>query len=904
MRIDADDIRRKNNIVNVIGGYVEIRKKGASFSGLCPFHDEKTPSFDVDENKQAFYCFGCGAGGDVIEFMKDYHSIDFKTACGMLSGEEIEGTANPIKRQPVKPPKPEHYEQYTPVIPPPESLQAGEWVKILNPNNADEGAKNWKPDFVYPYKTPEGFIIGYVIRTDINGKKITPTVHWCKRPDGSEGWTLYRFDEPRALYNLNEVINHPKAQIVLVEGEKAADAGNQTTAAQNGSIVFTTWSGGTNAIEKADFTPLSGRRCLLLPDNDGGGFAAMYEIAHIISNYGARVEFIIPEASREKGWDIADQVWENGSFIDWAKKNKKTKIPNRFKSLKKPKEKQAKPAPENPEEIKKIIAAHATGFQMDDAPFRILGHAKNFRYFLPNSTRQVVEISPASLSKNILMSLAPLDFWLVKFGDMVNPKTIQWDMAINQLLTLSARVGLFDVHEKLRGRGAWIDEGRPVLHLGQEIIIGGESFKPQEIESRYIYEEAFSMDIRLTEPASDEEAKNLPDILRQLSWENPLSAELLAGWCVIAPICGILEWRPHIWITGTAGSGKSTVLNTIVAKMLGKFAIKFEGKTTEAGIRQQLKTDARPVIYDEAEADDYQSALRLQAVIDLVRVASSGGVIMKGSASGQGVTYCVRSCFCLSSINTSIKHYADESRISQMILKKNTAIGAAKLYEELEKEIQSVFTDEFAERMLTRSIENIDVLQANIKTFTNAAAVVFKSRRIADQVGSMMAGAFLCYSTEKINYDVAVEWLKNKNWSDHTAIDAQTDFERLIGKIATHRIFVSHMGERLNITLGEAIVTASKVNVSDPLLYMSIACNDEIKRYGIRIDHGEGLKDTKVSIANNCEPLRKILVDTPWASSWARVFTEHEKSEKLGVTHFSAGIKARAVRLPVEVFSE
>ena len=56
-----EEVRSSNNIVDIIGGYVRLQKKGSSYFGLCPFHNEKSPSFSVSPNKQMYYCFGCGA---------------------------------------------------------------------------------------------------------------------------------------------------------------------------------------------------------------------------------------------------------------------------------------------------------------------------------------------------------------------------------------------------------------------------------------------------------------------------------------------------------------------------------------------------------------------------------------------------------------------------------------------------------------------------------------------------------------------------------------------------------------------------------------------------------------------------------------------------------------------------
>ena len=80
-----EEIRAKNDIVDVISGYVRLQKKGSSHFGLCPFHNEKSPSFSVSRNKQMYYCFGCGAGGNVITFLMEYENYYFFEAVQVLA---------------------------------------------------------------------------------------------------------------------------------------------------------------------------------------------------------------------------------------------------------------------------------------------------------------------------------------------------------------------------------------------------------------------------------------------------------------------------------------------------------------------------------------------------------------------------------------------------------------------------------------------------------------------------------------------------------------------------------------------------------------------------------------------------------------------------------------------------
>ena len=84
----VEEIREKNDIVSVVGEYVKLTRKGGSYFGLCPFHNEKTGSFSVSPQKQIYYCFGCHKGGNVFSFLMDYENYTFPEAVKVL-GERV-----------------------------------------------------------------------------------------------------------------------------------------------------------------------------------------------------------------------------------------------------------------------------------------------------------------------------------------------------------------------------------------------------------------------------------------------------------------------------------------------------------------------------------------------------------------------------------------------------------------------------------------------------------------------------------------------------------------------------------------------------------------------------------------------------------------------------------------------
>lgn len=80
-----DEVRNRNDIVDVISGYVHLKKRGNNYVGLCPFHNEKTGSFSVNQNGQFYHCFGCGKGGNVITFVREYENYSFLEAVKFLA---------------------------------------------------------------------------------------------------------------------------------------------------------------------------------------------------------------------------------------------------------------------------------------------------------------------------------------------------------------------------------------------------------------------------------------------------------------------------------------------------------------------------------------------------------------------------------------------------------------------------------------------------------------------------------------------------------------------------------------------------------------------------------------------------------------------------------------------------
>lgn len=302
MSIDIERLKSGLDIVEVVGSYIDLKRSGSEYQACCPFHDEKTPSFSVVPNKGFYHCFGCGAHGDVIDFVAEYTGVSFKEAAEALGGaDRLPAGDAPVKKQVERF---DPYVEYVPLnIPEQLNLDAGGSFRVTNPKRDH---KQWtcRPVAVHQYGDH-----GYVVRIEIDGKKLTPMIRWCRHKSGREGWVMFPFDEPRPLYGSELLERYPGKQVLIVEGEKCKD---YLAANTDSRLVIISWSGGTNGWAKSDWSALSGRNVVVWPDNDEPGMACAKKLGKHLSSVGAKsVRYVLPDPELPDGWDCADRKWSS-----------------------------------------------------------------------------------------------------------------------------------------------------------------------------------------------------------------------------------------------------------------------------------------------------------------------------------------------------------------------------------------------------------------------------------------------------------------------------------------------------------------------------------------------------------------------------------------------------------------
>lgn len=396
-----------------------------------------------------------------------------------------------------------------------------------------------------------------------------------------------------------------------------------------------------------------------------------------------------------------------------------------------------------------------------DTEIRCLGFDDSGRYYYQcNRTNHIVPLKASEHKElNFYSITADLLYWAKNFGDEDSGR-IAWKAAAAKMMSECHKRGYFRP-EAVRGGGVWEDAGRVVAHMGRTLLVDGKPTPLTTFKSTFIYE-AMVQEVDLVKPLPDESMRKVLDLAMRFPVANPNDAVFLAGAAVCGLLSGILDWRPHIWLTGDAQSGKSSILtyflNPLWTPMGGVVA---EGRTSDAGIRQKLRRNAYPVIVDESEADTRVDAERMEGIVSLARSSSSvsEGRVLKGTISGQGMEFLVRSVFALCSISHALEKPQDRQRFTLIPCKMTDAHVQG--WGALKADLKATLTPEFALGFYSRILELVDVIRHNAQVYRQALIEEMKTdARVGEHLGHLFAGAAILIMPGEVTLDAAKSALK------------------------------------------------------------------------------------------------------------------------------------------------
>lgn len=331
-------------------------------------------------------------------------------------------------------------------------------------------------------------------------------------------------------------------------------------------------------------------------------------------------------------------------------------------------------------------------------------------------------------------------------------------------MRLAEKRGIYD-DSRVRGRGVWLDDGRLVFHHGDFLTVDGVQTELSNIRSRHVYEGAAAISSAADTPMTASEGAALTATACRFRWSHSGSGMLMAGWAFLAPVCGALNWRSHIWVTGAAGSGKSTLLDKFLAQLMpSDWLLSLQGSSTEAGVRQKLKGDARPVLIDEFECNTEADVKRIESILTLIRQSSSetGAEVARGTISGHAMSFRIRSAFCLASVGVSLSRQTDEDRLTRLEL----AAEAVGDWDTLERELEAIAADHtYGQRMFARALKMLPVIRESAAVISRVAGKHFGRQRDGDQFGTLLAGAWCLQKDHAPTETEALVLIKGQDWA-------------------------------------------------------------------------------------------------------------------------------------------
>ncbi|NCE85271.1 bifunctional DNA primase/helicase [Pseudomonas sp. Q1] len=497
--------------------------------------------------------------------------------------------------------------------------------------------------------------------------------------------------------------------------------------------------------------------------------------------------------------------------------------------------------PHKPEDVDPLSA---------NGHFTILGFDHDDYFFFHHHKRQVVTCTWKEMSKKWMIMMAPAHWWERSFP---SDKGINETKALEWIFQTAGSRGIYDP-SKIRGRGAWNDKGRTVFHHGAYLTVDGVATRLVDIPSAYVYPMSRELPDPAAVPMTDTEGAHLVSVAELVRWSMPGSAALMAGWVMLAPICGAIGWRPHIWLTGPAGSGKSTVQKMFCAGLTAGINIYAQGNSTEAGIRQELKADALPVLIDEAESNNEREKQRLESVLSLIRQTSSESQAktLKGTISGTGQHFQIRSMFCMASINVNLPTKADIDRLTKLVIKSSTDAGTDN-WTRLESELNAIDRDDsISSRLLARALTLMPVILKSIEVFRKTAAVHFGTQRDGDQFGTLLAGCWCLQKSHVPDESEALSMIERYNWQEHTEDQDQDDSTKALEALLGAKIRMpGTVGDQSVFDLIRESTAAYRLNTVAQDL-----AEQTLRRHGIIVDpigsrlmFGTGVSNLKELIA-------------------------------------------------------
>jgi putative DNA primase/helicase len=274
------------------------------------------------------------------------------------------------------------------------------------------------------------------------------------------------------------------------------------------------------------------------------------------------------------------------------------------------------------------------------------------------------------------------------------------------------------------------------------------------------------------------------------------------------------------------------------------------------------------------------------------------GLILKGGANHESKSFTMRSAFLMSSIGVGLKEAADLTRTAVVTLKPNEANNVEEMqqmerqFQQLQASIYDIRKD-MPQRLLARQMSNIWALKKNIETFKEVIATSMANRRVGDQLGTLLAGAYSLSSRNIITRRACQKYLDAYDWSEFTSVTSVREDIALLHHIVGSLIRVETRNGTQERAIGE-LLYAQLFPSPDPDMY-PIKLVETLGRYGLKLDESR----LGIWVATNVATLNRIMQTSVYAEGWQKVLQRNPGCRKGEKSYRFGGEVSRAIYIPI-----
>ena len=818
-------------------------------------HEDKKGSLSVNCAKGVYFCHACGMKGNVLDYLKEHRQMNLRDAISIAKsyGWESRSTAAsaPAAKRRLMTELPEEYICY----------------------------------YYHEMIAGDNRIAMAVCRRDTDDGKIIRQFTPVYNDQGKfQGYLPKGLKKNIPLYGIDA--GEKDFPMLVVEGEKTADRMADFCL---GKWDRTTWAGGCKAWKKTNWAPLLERqKVLFLADADTEGRIAMCQIADYLAKRGMpkeRLHFILPPG--ESGWDIADlPVRYSKHFLnDWLEAEARSyesrdeggyKFPPKVSQ---PPDKPEPPPPPAGSGGGNTPPEQTAAEKIEKHPnLLFLGHREGDPVVYNRQLKQIDIFSPTSFGRYVLCLFGEKSLLeIVGVQKIVHVKPMHKEWLFSLVYSICLRRGAYSP-DRERGLGASFDGKKIVYHLGDRLLVDAQEKPLDAMGLKNIYEQRAAIRPPGIEATADQR-KRMHDAVCALAWQDPLDGTLLMGWTAAAVICGVLEWRPQLWISGAAGRGKTWLLANVVMKIFDGHIDSALGKSfTAAYLRRKVGSNSLPFVCDEAEVGNNRDAL--STMLKMARLSARGdsaeGRADPGSLKGFYETR-PRSCFLLASINIKEGGLEDDRRFTVLKLRGKAEQLPHDDFLLVAAEITEAFKCGHGLRdFFIQRIELLLDLGEKARTYlgenyADHTSGNYLDTDLIDQLAALAPGAFLCQG----NDGCAGEHMQKY----HQLLDQLADYcggaanregipdnsDALLGHLLAQSIIVRGVPVSVAQLLRSAVDERDLYGIDGP---NSDHCRTVLEAHGFRLGGRRGgLAAGEIFIPTRHAALRRLLRGTPWENA-------------------------------------